>query len=546
MGFFHELMSQVQALLDGLSFGRKLSLLLVGALTLGGFVALFLWSSQPHLRIMYRGLDAEDAAAIVEQLRTMKVPYQIADNGATILAPAERLSELRLQLASAGYPRGGGVGFELFDKMSFGATEFVQKLNYRRALQGELARTIGQLESVERARVHIVVPEPSLFVRDAAEARASVILQLRRGQTLQKRQVAGIVHLVASSVEGLKPEKVTVVNQQGQILAGGETGDMSGERLSGAQLDLQADLERKLERRIETMLGGVMGAGKVLARVAVELNAKRVERTEENYDPDQVVLRSEQRTTEESNGGRAPASGVPGVDSNVPDARGAGAVASRGGDRGFSRQNETLNYEVGRVVQRVIEAPGEIKRLSVAVLIDGREAGDGKKGAGEGGPASFVPRSPEELKKFEEIIKRSVGFNEQRGDQISLVNVPFRPAPADAVEAPQAAPEGLPQQLSPYLNYGLTAVVVLLLFLFVLRPLLAWLTRTGEEIAFIQQLPKSLRELEAELALPASGEGRKQLADRDQLQEFARQKPEVTTQLLKTWLKEGAVQHGSS
>src|SRR6059036_51205 len=256
------------------------------------------WVQRPLYRPLFTNLAERDASAIVEALKAQKVPFELEDGGRAVLVPAERQYELRLTLASRGLPEGGGVGFEIFDKQTLGQTDFLQRLNYQRALQGELGRTIGQLGGVEAARVHLALPERSLFVAEDRRPSASVVVKLVQGRTLSAAQIDGIVHLVAASVEGLQPEAVTVVDEGGRIL----TSDRRGAEAAGTSnvpIEIQQTLERGAEERIESMLGAVVGRDKVVARVAASLDFSRVERTEETYDPDRTAVRTQRRTREE-------------------------------------------------------------------------------------------------------------------------------------------------------------------------------------------------------------------------------------------------------
>ncbi|WDT80113.1 MAG: flagellar basal-body MS-ring/collar protein FliF [Candidatus Manganitrophus sp.] len=304
---------------------RKIALLLILAATVAGGVVLWLWVQKPEFQILYTNLSSEDAASVVAKLKEGRIPYELSADSTAVSVPAERVHELRLQMAGQGLPQGGGVGFEIFDRNSFGTTEFVQKLNYRRALQGELSRTIGQLAEVSKARVHLVVPERTLFSERKEPSRASVVVTLRAGKRLSEGQVQGIIHLVSSSVEGLSPQTVTVVDSHGQILS--RPGDESSPvQMTSAQLDYQKHLEKEIEGKIQSMLETVVGTGKAVVRVTSLLDLRQVEHTEEKFDPDTQVVRSEQRAQEQLSGSSASAgsSGVPGVLSNVPPGTQAG------------------------------------------------------------------------------------------------------------------------------------------------------------------------------------------------------------------------------
>src|SRR3990172_1002715 len=334
--FFSELLSQFSRFLSELSTAKRMIVLIGVVGGIGSTIALALWSGRPDYQILYSNLSQEDAGAIVARLKGQKVPYKIEGNGSVILAPAKDVYEERLQLAGDGLPQGGGVGFEIFDRTNLGMTEFVQKLNYQRALQGELTRTINQMAEVEQARVHIVTPEKSAFIKQEKPATASVVLKLRSGKLLRKEQVRAITRLVASSVEGLRPEEVTVVDTQGRLLS--EPGEnLPLGQMSSNQLEYEQNMERNLEARIESMLERVLGSGKAIARVTATLNLEQREKTEERFDPDSQVARSEQRSEEKLQGATGGSGGVPGVSSNVP---GGGQTATASASSGNqSRQS---------------------------------------------------------------------------------------------------------------------------------------------------------------------------------------------------------------
>src|SRR5206468_3499091 len=325
-------------------------------------LALAWWVEQPFYRPLFTNLAEQDASAIVEALGAERVPFRLEDGGRAILVPAERLYELRLALASRGLPEGGGVGFELFDRQTLGQTDFLQRLNYQRALQGELARTISRLGGVESARVHMALPERSLFVGEDRRPSASVVVKLAPGRALSAAQVDGIVHLVAASVEGLAADGVTVVDQGGRMLTTNRRGDETG----GA-LEMQTSIERQLAERVESMLAAVVGRDKAVARVAATLDFARVERTEETYDPERTALRT-QRTTREQTTGARTGGGAPGVRSNLTND--PAAVNEAEGPR-TERRDESQSYEVSKVVSHTVAPAGVVKQLSVAVLIDG-------------------------------------------------------------------------------------------------------------------------------------------------------------------------------
>ncbi|NTU60184.1 MAG: flagellar M-ring protein FliF, partial [Deltaproteobacteria bacterium] len=334
-----------------------------------GFVAMALWAGTPQYSVLFGKMSAEDAGQVVKALKDSSVPYRIEDGGRAVLVPADRVYELRLRLASEGIPQGGGVGFEIFDKSSFGMTDFAQKVNYARALEGELTRTIRRLEGVEGARVHLVMPERRLFEEQQKPASASVVLQLSPVKRLSAKQIQGVVYLVSSSVEGLTPDKVTVVDTRGAVLyqAAGDESSL----LAANQIEYKKSYEKDVELRVRDMLEKVLGTGTAVVQVAAYFDFDKVEETSEAFNPEATAVRSEQRTSESSSGpgGGGPA-GVPGVASNLGPEAGAGAQAGAGAAAArssTSRESETINYEISKKVTRVQKSQGSLKRLTVAV-----------------------------------------------------------------------------------------------------------------------------------------------------------------------------------
>jgi flagellar M-ring protein FliF len=462
------LLNQGPAAWRGLGRGHQIVLLAVAVLLP---VLLFVgsqWIADGQYVPLFASLTAEDAGAIVSQLKAAKVPYRVGGNGEQILVPADRAAELRLKMAVQGLPLGGGVGFEVFDKTAFGVSDFTQRLNYQRALQGELARTIGQLRAVTRARVHLVLPQPSLFAERDRPASASVFLKLQPGAQLGREEVRGIVHLVASSVEGLSPERVTVVDTAGRVLS---TGTDQGGPLSPRRLEAKTSIEEGLERRVQGLLDSALGAGQAVARVAVLLNFDQVERTEEKFSPENVAR--QKTTSSERNKGKTstPTTPVGSPEIATADKDGAASVTQNEG----SRDSESTTYEISRVINRTTTSPGEIRRLTVAVMLNTPQkvtvpAEGDKKEVRE--PA---PRSAEELEKIRQVVKGAVGFDEKRGDEVTVVEMPFDPTTLErertALE--QAAPAGRPFG-GPWLSWamlggagvlvlaGLAAVVIVL------------------------------------------------------------------------------------
>jgi len=458
---------------------------IVLAATVLGILALAWWVQRPLYRPLFTNLAERDATAIVAALHGEQVPFRLEDGGRAILVPAERLYELRLALASRGLPADGGVGFELFDRQARGQTNFVQRLNFQRALQGELGRTISRLDGVESARVHLALPERSRVAGEDRRPSASVVVQLARGRVLSTAQIDGIAHLVAASVEGLAADAVTVFDENGRIL----TVDRRGGE-GGTALEQQASIERQLAERLEGMLAAVVGRDKAIARVAATLDFARVERTEESYDPERTALRT-QRTTRETND--------------------AGATKEPEGPR-TERRDERQSYEVSKVVSHTVAPAGVVKQLTVAVLIDGTYTGTGAA-------RKFTPRPPEEIERLRELVKNAVGLSAARGDRLEIASVPFQ---NEAAPGGEGLLGGLGAWLPALLLRLMAAGLVAAGLLYVVRPLVLALAERG-------------------------GSGRRtalpQAAAAELTQEnlaLTQQNPERAAQLVREWLREGA------
>jgi len=532
-----------------LTLTKKILLMMALA---GGFAAIavvWLWTQKPEFQVVYSNLSSEDAGAIVQKLQEMTVPYEIAGGGSAILVPAEQVHDLRLQLAGQGLPQGGGVGFEIFDQTALGTTEFAQKLNFRRALQGELGRTIAQLDEVLGARVHLVVPEKALFSEQQEEARAAVVLSLRPGRQLSQAQIQGIVHLVSGSVEGLKTGAVTIVDSKGQIRTKGE-GDSDSFQMSHSQLEYQKNLEQKLQDKIETILSRVVGPNKAVVRVSSTLDFRQVELTEERFDPDTQVARSEQRSQGQSTGSsQSPGqTGIPGVASNIPPGTAAGASGGRNDRNNSQTTNEVINYEISKIVSHVVEPFGKIKRLSVATLIDGTyESIIDEEGVTT---RNYIPRTEEEMDKLEEIVKKTMGFSPERQDQLEVVNVAFEAGPEiEEIEAlPKAMVDKIRQWL-PLVRQITGPLLILLVVFFVTKPIMKiLLTVPPQAIPLPAGSAESLSEAAMSLQLERDkleAEQQAKLEERigklskDDVMKLSEENPQAASQIVKKWTEEG-------
>lgn len=487
---------------------------------------------------LYTRLSTADAAEVVESLRAKKVPYRLADGGSTILVSRAQLYDLRLEMASSGLPKGGGVGFEIFDQSSILMTDFTQKVNYRRAMQGELARTIAQLPQVESARVHLAIPESSLFSRDKKEPSASVYLKLLPGRTLSPKQIAGIAHLTSSSVENLQVERVAVLDGDGRLL--GDAPSSDGAALSSRALNITHDYETRLEKRVVELLEPVVGAGRVVARISADLDLSRSEETSEQYDAENTAVRTERKQQEKSNSLRRDAGGLAGTPGNLPQAAGqAGGAGFAGNTSNSDRASTETDYAVPKVVRHTERPVGEVRRLSVAVLVDsGSMGGDTQAGAELVVPSGAERRGPAALQPsttaLAELVKRSVGFQAERGDQIEVVYLPFsaKVAPAEASEATAATaslaslavPPGAPLAAAFLLGFGMIALAIR--------------SAGKKRAAQLVEAQRQQEEDEARAALEAQSRDTAKRATklRDEVQTLATANTGAAVEVLKTWI----------
>ena len=371
------------------------------------------------MTILYGDLEPKDAGQIVARLETMTIPYELRAGGTQVFVPTDKVLRLRMAMAEAGLPNGGSVGFEVFDRSdNLGSTRTMQNINMLRALAGELERTIKSLSQINAARVHLVIPKRDLFARNKQQSSASIILGMIGGNRLSKAQVSAIRHLVASAVPGLKPNQVSVVDNRGNLLARGGDEDDEGLAASGAQ-DFRAAYESRLTRAIEQLLEQTLGVGRVRAQVSAEINFDRITTSSEIYDPDGQVVRSSQTVEERSISAAGGNNQAVSVSTSLPSSEGSeGGIVSSNSDT-TERIEETTNYEITKTIRSHISESGTIKRLSVAVLIDGSYTEDGE------GEAVYQPRSAEEIAQLTALVKTAVGFDAERGDNLEVINMPF-------------------------------------------------------------------------------------------------------------------------
>ena len=443
-----------------LGIARVAAMAVTAILMIGFFAFLIFRVSTPQMAPVYTGLDFEDSAAIVKELRTLGVPFEIRGDGESILVARDQITTIRMTLAESGLPTRGQVGYEIFDKQNtLGATSFVQNLNHLRALEGELARTISSLARVKSARVHLVLPERELFRREAKQPSASIVLEVRGG--LSTGEIRSIQHMVASAVDSLTPNMVSIVDNTGKLLAAGSNGEDS--IISSAGEERTAALENKMRNRLEDMLANVLGGGKVRVQVSAELDLNRLTRTSESYDPDGQVVRSTQ-TRELSNQAQGGDGGQVSVANELPGA------TENGGNGGSSEQSatteETTNFEISRTTQTEVVEAGAIKRLSVAVVVDGIYT------TAPDGTVSYAPRADSELEQIRALVNSAVGYDKNRGDQIEVINMQFAERPELDFEPSEAGLFDFTRDdMFSAAEMAVTLLIALALVFFVMRPL---------------------------------------------------------------------------
>ncbi len=476
---------------NSLPLSRKISLIVVTLLSLSIFVIMIMQARVADYRLLFANLSETDASSVMTWLKDRKIPYQLKDGGKAIQIPADKVYETRLELAGAGMPRGGSVGFEIFDKQNFGMTDFAQKVNYQRALQGELSRTIVSLSPVEGARVLLAIPEKRLFREQQKEATASIIVKLAAGRNLRENQIQGIIHLVAGSIEGLEVENIAIVDSNGRVLSKA-VGDNSSGQMTAGMLDYQQTIEQRLEKRAQSLLDRALGASNSLAQVTAQIDFSQVEKTEERFDPNGSVPRSEQVTEEKSDDGGFGGGGIPGVQSNL---NGNNVAQSTGGTTS-SRSSETINYEISKIVNRVIAPVGTVKSLSVAVLI-----ADNVVPGAEGKEPTHVPRDKKEIQAIQDMITSALGLDMSRGDQISVVSMPFENSFFDqAISEP--TPSDKIYEYMPFIKYGLLGLAGILLYILMVKPIIRSMQggSTGSGYQTVQELEAELHASEQLLA----------------------------------------------
>ncbi|WP_145601583.1 flagellar basal-body MS-ring/collar protein FliF [Yersinia frederiksenii] len=542
----------------------KIPLLIAAAAAIAIIVALMLWAKSPDYRVLYSNLSDRDGGDIVTQLTQLNIPYRFADNGGALLIPADKVHETRLRLAQQGLPKGGAVGFELLDQEKFGISQFSEQVNYQRALEGELARTISTLGPVLNVRVHLAMPKPSLFVREQKSPTASVTLALQPGRALDDGQINAIVYMVSSSVAGLPPASVTVVDQTGRLLT---QSDSAGRDLNAAQLKFTNEVENRFQRRIETILAPMVGSGNIHAQVTAQVDFSSREQTDEEYKPNQAAnqgaVRSQQVSTSEQLGGTN-VGGVPGALSNQPPvtpvapievppatpAAGAGApantanaanrpaatttVARQTATSSNSRHDQTTNFEVDRTIRHTQQQAGMVQRLSVAVVVNYGTDKAGKP----------IALSKEQLAQVESLTREAMGFSTDRGDTLNVVNTPFSATGDDAGSSlPFWQQQSFFDQLINIGRYLLILLVAWILWRKLVRPLMEKKQVADKATASVNtlvqtaQASETAKQTKEELALRKKNQQRVSAEVQAQrIRELADKDPRVVALVIRQWM----------
>lgn len=536
----------MKKLWSSLSNSQRISIIAVAVLTVAGLYAFSQWRHESDFRPLYTGMAPEDAAAVVQKLRESGVEYRLADNGATVLVPSAKQAESRLTLAAAGLPKSGRIGFELFDKSNFGATEFVEHINYQRALEGELERSVMSLAEVEQARVHITMAKDSVFLEQQQPAKASVMVKLRPHSQISPQNVIAIANLVASAVEGLAPESVSVVDMNGNLLSRPRRlGGPDGTQSTAEALELRQQFEKDLVTKIKTTLEPVLGADRFRAGASVDIDLTSGDQQEETFDPTKSVMLSTQKTEDVVD--RGTSNGIPGTASNLP----RGNSTPSAGGVGSARRSENATFQSSRIVRHTRIPQGMIKRMSLAVLLDQTAHWEGQGAARR---RILEPPKPETIQSIKGLLTAATGLSMERGDQLIIESLPFEttlnPEPAPSGEPSKPAPPSGPKWLQFLKEYkdvvglvslAIVAIVVLLIMILkFLRP--KQRRRDAETTEQLQGSPR-ISELDANLAAAQIGAASPPIADdemeiTDRVRQMAKRDVSTAANVVRLWLQE--------
>ena len=537
-------MQSLVAFLKGLGAARLAAMFAVTAALIGFFAFVIMRVTTPQLTTLFTDLSTEDSSAIIKDLERQAIPFELRNDGAVIMVPKDKVTRLRMKLAEGGLPKGGGVGYEIFDKSdALGTTSFVQNINHLRALEGELARTVRAIDRIQAARVHLVLPERPLFSRETPEPSASIVVRVRGG--LEPQQIRAIRHVVASAVNGLKPQRVSIVDEAGQLLADGAATDTE----SAVGDERRAAFEKRMRKQVEDIVSSVVGAGRARVQLSADFDYNKITQTSDKFDPEGRVLRSTQ--TREESSLTADSSGQVTVNNELPGNQGNGGSAQA---RDQSKKSEeTNNYEISRTTKTEVTEAGRVNRISVAVLVDGAYSKNEK------GEMVYQDRSKEQLDRIGALVRSAIGFDQKRGDQVEVVNLRFAEAPA---VPPVAEPTGLvgilqftKDDVMYVVELGVMMLLGLVVLFMVIRPLVERIL-AAEPVSAPAELP-ALTDASTQAVDGAPGQallpgGAAQLIDVAQIQgqvhaqavhrvgELAERNPNETATIVRQWLSEPA------
>lgn len=484
---FGGLIIQFREFFKNLGPTKRLSVIAVTVITAMALLTMFFMATGKDYVPLFTNIPSEQVSMMVSKLNEKNIPFQLRDDGKTIAIPKEILHSTQMTLmAEIGSPKMGSIGLELFDKQDFGMNSYAQKINYQRALQGELMRAINTLTAVRQSKVILALPNKKTFLEEGGQASASVVVELHQGKELAPEQIRGIRYLVANAVEGLDADKVTVLDERGKVLTRQSDGTTGG---SNELLDLKAKIENDLKDRVEDILSKVVGHAKVVAKVDATLNHRVISSVEESVDPEKTAIRSQQSEEESLDGSRTNPAGVPGSRSNLPGAEDQGTVGFR---QDVKKEIKTTNYDVPKTVRNIREAAGSLERVSVAVVVDGMmvtsTGADGKT------ETKWQPRSQEEIKKYEDLVKNAIGFNSARGDSVRIENIQFQPEDFTEAEKILTTLERK-KVIHALFKWALLGFSLALFFFIVVRPFMQWITDSFQD-SVEEMLPRTIEELE--------------------------------------------------
>ena len=532
--FFDDIQNQFQVFFQNLNLSKKIFLFATIAAILLGLAAFIYYSQQVTWTTLASGIDQQDAGRIVEKLKELNIEYRLQSGGSIILVPASEVDNVRLQVASSGLQIGNVVGLESFEKNDFGATEFQQKVQYKRALEGELTRLITKINIIDSAKISIAIPEKSLFLDQERNPTASVVLELANSRRLSEKGVNTILNLVSGAVAGMATEDVRIADQSGNLLSKG-----ANENAIGSSRDknyaYQQFAEQRLEQKLLTQLESIAGKDRVKARVSLLLDFDSSVITEDIVDPDGSAVLSEEINTEKSTGSRSIPVGVPGVTSNSPEVRAGASEIANVADT--DKKGKRVNYVNSRTQVTRTKAAGNIIRMSVAVLIDGRYEYKRDENGDVIGEPAYEAWAPEDIVKIEKLAKQAVGFDAPRGDSIEVKNIRFRKPLEEQEKLKQKKNETRYKFIVDLVRYVVVGLIIIMMVFLVIRPMVQKLSAKPEDLDLLMGLPTTIGELEGEeLEIPTEKDTG--IPARDKIIEIARSDPLKTASLVRTWLRE--------